>query len=155
MARLLTLRGPNNEEFTLKVNDEINIQIEKDYILDTLAANLNEIVGTGINLQVRDVTLNCVIANMESSDYPNSDIYTNHNHGYAIEIEKAINNWGTTITTDGIDNTKVIWERGGVTQEKDGSLTSLSLSLLPSDNSMGEDVYEMEITFTEVDAVVE
>lgn len=155
---LLEIEAPNGEDtFTLKVNGSITTEVEKDVTTDTLSANASEIIGTNINLNSITHTLECTIANMDEEDYPNRvyDSYENHNHGYATEIEHAGNNWGTVIVSGDLDNATLRWNRGGHTQEWNGSLTNVTTELIPSDASSNADHYQLTIEFSELEAVYE
>lgn len=151
MDNIKLISPDGNASFNAKATD-VNVQIKKDIITDTLDANLSAHTGTGLNINKRTYTITININNVSDNDYPNDvhNNYTNHNDGYAIELEKAVNDWGTIITADGEDNATLIWERGGIKQEKNGSLISVNLNKNATENT---NKYTANIEFEELDFV--
>lgn len=150
----ITLTGPQGiDEFLLKVNGEINIAIEKNIVTSTLSAASDTIVGQDITVARRTYTIQGTIANMDDSDYPKVDDYPpnavnnpNPNHAYAYQLERAANQWGSIIT----GSSTLSWNRGGLNQEINGTITSFDSTIIPSaDNN--SDHYEYTLEFMEID----
>ena len=149
----IKLIGPNNqEEFNLKIDGEIDINIEKSMVLDSLSASSEQLVGSDITIQRRNYTIQGIIAGMDHEDYPDSyddeidSADPNPNHAYAYVLERVANDWGTRIT----GSAKIVWNRGGIGQEIHGVITGLSLKIVPSSEN-NKDHYSYTLEFAEID----
>ena len=144
---MLELEGPDGEEtFTLKINGEIDVNVELSMILDTLVNQADQRTASDIKLERRTYTLNGQIAGMDETDYPDhkqTPPDVNHNHAYAYNLEFVANDWG--IGKSGRATLK--WPRGGINQEIKGTIKSLNLTQIPSKEN-NADHYEFTMTFS-------
>lgn len=149
----IKLIGPNGqEEFLLKIDGEIDINIEKSMALDSLSASSEQLIGSDIEIQRRTYTIQGKIAGMEHADYPDSydnemdSADPNPNHAYAYVLGRVANDWGTRIT----GNATIEWDRGRIGQEIHGAITGLSLKIVPSTEN-NKDHYSYSLEFSELD----
>lgn len=128
------LRGPNGEEFVLKVDGELSIGIENNIVIKTAAGAVNDLLGTEFNIDLVSYTMDIAIKGMTDSDYP-SDFHdpanvTSHNDAYAYELKESSRTWGLG---DGYkDVTELDVDYGGISETNTGIISSLDISKVPS-----------------------
>lgn len=150
MSNLLELTGPDGEEtFTLKINGELDINVELSMVLDTLVNQADQRTASDIKLERRTYTINGKIGGMDETDYPDhisTPDGVNHNHAYAYNLENVANDWG--IGKGGRATLK--WPRGGINQEIKGTIKSLTLTVIP-DKENNPDHYTYTMEFSAID----
>lgn len=143
----IRLESPDaSDVFDLDVNGSIERQVEMSVTIDSAQSSLNQLLGTNITIAMRKSTITFTASSVQSSQYPNSSNYTNHNHGMATELEKACNSWGPNFDS----LATLYWDdRGGVNQAYDGYPSNVTTIVNLNKNK--QDTYEITIEWTEFD----
>lgn len=93
-------RNDGSEEFTLKCNS-VEITISNGLVTDSIiSAVSNEVLGSKYVLDAHTYQINITIQGHDSSDYPNSANYTDHDKGFRDELKRASLEWGFTLSDD-------------------------------------------------------
>lgn len=140
-------RNDGSEAFEFKA-ENVDYNQSNGLVTDSVISALREVVGGKLVLESETITVTGIVKDVDSTYYPNSSSYSDHDRGFETELRRAGKEWGFD-TTDGFD--RLYW---GPRPAIQGVLTEVGITEDATATDLGAGSYSFEIEWTYLDAYV-